>query len=312
MKFRTLLRACASLAVPLLLLAGCGESTPDDTVAVSEAASTDVAPMDTLPIEAPTTEEAMSSEAMAAMTEPTTPATALTLINAGKITVCSDIPYAPFEYYENGADGNVIGIDAELVGAIAGANGVTTEFIKTPFDGIFAALAAGKCDMIASSVSITDERKLHNDFSTVYFKIQQTILARSADAATLNDLPALTGKTVGAQAATTGADFSNKGSAANGFAVKEFQGADEMIAALKAGQVDVVIQDSPINGYAATQSNGELVISKVFEGEGEEYGFVVPKANTGLTAALNDALKTLRDSGEYQAVLKKYLGAAAD
>jgi polar amino acid transport system substrate-binding protein len=307
------LRAGAALALPLVLLvASCSSDGAKDTVPASEAAAaTDAAAASEAPATEAAATEAMSSEAMAAMTEAAPPSAALTLINAGKITVCSDIPYAPFEYYENGAEGNVIGIDADLVGAIATANGVTADFIKTPFDGIFAALAAGKCDMIASSVSITDERKLQNDFSTGYFKIQQTILARSADAATLNDLPALKGKTVGAQAATTGADFSNKGSAANGYTVKEFQGADEMIAALKAGQVDVVIQDSPINGYAATQSNGELVVSKVFEGDGEEYGFVVPKGNPGLTAALNASLKKLQDSGEYKAVLKKYLGAAA-
>jgi ABC-type amino acid transport substrate-binding protein len=225
--------------------------------------------------------------------------------------VCSDIPYAPFEYYENGADGAVIGIDADLIGAITADNGLKSEFIKTPFDGIFAALAAGSCDIIASSVSITDERKKANDFTDPYFTIQQTIMTRSADAATLTDTPALKGKKVGAQTATTGADFAKAEGTKNGFEVTEFQGADEMITALKAGQVDAVIQDSPINGYAATQSNGELVVTKVFDGAGEAYGFVVPKANPALTAAMNASLTELKDSGKYKEIVTKYLGAAA-
>ena len=229
---------------------------------------------------------------------------------AGTLTVCSDIPYAPFEYYANGADGDVIGIDADIVNAVAAELSLTADFIKTPFDGIFSSLAAGNCDMIASSVSITDERKLANDFSTGYFKIQQTILVRSADES-LNDLPALKGKTVGAQAATTGADFATSAADANGYTVKEFQGADEMIAALKAGQVDAVIQDSPINGYAATKSDGELVITKVFDGGDEEYGFVVPKDNPPLTAALDAGLAGLKASGKYKEILTKYLGTAA-
>ena len=229
---------------------------------------------------------------------------------AGTLTVCSDIPYAPFEYYANGADGDVIGIDADIVNGVAAELKMKANFIKTPFDGIFASLAAGNCDMIASSVSITAERKQANDFSNGYFKIQQTIMARKADAG-LNDLPALKGKVVAAQAATTGADFAKAGATTNGYTVKEFQGADDMTTALKAGQVDAVIQDSPINGYAATKSEGELVVTKVFAGGDEEYGFVVPKDNPALTAALNTGLDKLKTSGTYQEILTKYLGAAA-
>ena len=230
--------------------------------------------------------------------------------DAGKLTVCSDIPYAPFEYYENGADGKVVGIDADIVGAVATSLGLASEFRKTPFDGIFAALAARQCDMIASSVSITDERKKSNDFSDPYFTIHQSILVHSSDAA-LNDLTALEGKTVGVQSATTGADFAKKDASADGYAVKEFQGADELVTALKAKQIDAVVQDSPINGYAATKSNGELVVSKVFEGAGEGYGFVVPKDNPDLTAALNAALAKMKADGSYETILKQYLGEAA-
>ena len=133
---------------------------------------------------------------------------------------------------------------------------------------------------------------------------------RAADSA-VNDLAALKGKTVGAQSGTTGSEFATAGAAANGYTVKDFQGADDLVTALKAGQVDAVIQDSPINGYAATQSGAELVVSKVFEGAGEEYGFVVPKDNPGLTAALNTGLDAIKADGTYKTMLTKYLGAAA-
>lgn len=295
-----------------LFAAGCSKSSSDTTTA---------APADTTGAAAETTAASTAESTAAGAAETTAAGSSDTaapaavaepkLITAGKVTVCSDIPYAPFEYYENGADGAVVGIDAELVNAIAADNGLTADFIKTPFDGIFAALAAGNCDIIASSVSITDERKAANDFTDPYFTIQQTILVSSADGSTLNDTPALKGKKVGAQAATTGASFAKTEGTKNGFNVTEFQGADEMIAALKAGQVDAVIQDSPINGYAATQSNGELVVSKVFPGAGEAYGFVIPKANPALRDVMNASLKELQDSGKYKEIVSKYLGAAA-
>jgi polar amino acid transport system substrate-binding protein len=305
-------RPVAALLVSVGLLAGCSSSSKDTTAATDApvAAETTAAP-------AAETTAAPAAETTAAPEAAETTAAAaaaggdIKLVKPGQVTVCSDIPYAPFEYYENGADGAVIGIDADLIGAITADNGLKSEFIKTPFDGIFAALAAGSCDIIASSVSITDERKKANDFTDPYFTIQQTIMTRSADAATLTDTPALKGKKVGAQSATTGADFAKAEGAKNGFEVTEFQGADEMIAALKAGQVDAVIQDSPINGYAATQSNGELVVTKVFDGAGEAYGFVVPKTNPALTAAMNASLTELKDSGKYKEIVTKYLGAAA-
>ena len=291
-----------------LLAAGCSSSAED-----TAAPATEVAAVRTTPASADTTPA--SAETTAAVAVETTAAPAavgeIKLVKAGQVTVCSDIPYAPFEYYENGADGAVIGIDADLVGAITADNGLQSEFIKTPFDGIFAALAAGSCDIIASSVSITDERKKSNDFTDPYFTIQQSILTRSADAAKLTDTPALKGKKVAAQSATTGADFAKAEGAKNGFEVTEFQGADEMITALKAGQVDAVIQDSPINSYSATKSNGELVITKVFAGAGEAYGFVVPTSNPALKAAMNASLKELQDSGKYKEIVSKYLGTAA-
>ncbi len=292
-----------------LLASACSSDSADTTAA---PAATEASAPGTEAVAAETAAVGAESEAAAAETEAAAAGAELTLIKPGRVTVCSDIPYAPFEYYENGADGKVVGIDVELVEAITADNGLTADFIKTPFDGIFAALAAGQCDIIASSVSITDERKKSNDFTDPYFTIQQTILVRSADAATLTDTPALKGKRVGAQAATTGAEFANAEGAKNGFEVTEFQGADEMIAALKAGQVDAAIQDSPVNGYAATRSEGELTVSKVFEGEGEAYGFVVPKSNPALRDAMNASLTELRDSGKYKEIGAKYLGAAAD
>ena len=305
---RSGIRSLAVLALPLALIAaGCSKDKSSDTTA-APAETTVAAAADTTA--AADTAAAADTTAVASGTSAGAAAAAVKTATAGRLVVCSDIPYAPFEYYTNGADGAVTGIDVDILNGIAGTIGLTTEYVKTPFDGIFAALKSGSCDMIASSVSITPERKQANDFTNGYFKIQQTILVRSADAA-LNDLPALKGKTVGAQAGTTGSTFATAGASANGYAVKDFQGADDLVTALKAGQVDAVIQDSPINGYAATKSSGELVVSKIFDGEGEEYGFVVPKDNPGLTAALNTGLDTIRADGSYKSILTKYLGAAA-
>ena len=70
--------------------------------------------------------------------------------------------------------------------------------------------AAGNCDMIASSVSITDERKQANDFTQGYFEIHQSLLVRKGDETKYKDFASLKGKTIGVQSETTGADFATE------------------------------------------------------------------------------------------------------
>ncbi len=232
----------------------------------------------------------------------------ISTVEDGKLTACSDIPYAPFEYEE---DGEVKGIDIDLVKAIAEKLGLEADFRDTDFDGIFAALAAGNCDLIASSVSITDERKKENNFSEGYFEISQSLLVRKEDATTFTDFASLKGKTIGVQSETTGAEFATAEAAKAGVEVKEFTGADELFTALKAKQIDGVVQDFPINSYNA-ETTGDTAVSKTFEAnEAEAYGFVIPKQSKKLLEKVDAALAELRSDGTYDQILKEYLGAQA-
>lgn len=229
------------------------------------------------------------------------------LVDEGKLTVCSDIPYAPFEFEE---DGELKGVDIDLMEAIADEMGLEAEFRDTDFDGIFASLAAGNCDVIASSVSITDERKEENNFSEAYYEITQSLLVREEDGSKYKDLASLKGRTIGVQSETTGAAYAEEQCASAGCEVKEFTGADELFTALKAKQIDGVLQDLPVNAYNA-EATGDSVVSATFDAEeAEEYGFVVPKDKPKLLAAIDDALAELRDNGEYDKILEQYLGDA--
>lgn len=232
---------------------------------------------------------------------------ALKTVSKGKLTVCTDIPHAPFEFEEAG---KVVGIDAEIVRAISGRLGLTPEFRDTDLDGIFAALDAEKCDVIASSVSITDERKKTVDFSDGYFEIVQSMLVRKADAAVYTGFAALKGRTIGVQSGTTGADFAKKEARPHGITVKELAAADELFTALKANQIDAVVQDFPVNAYNA-KTTGDTVVSAKFEAEKEEYGIVVPKGKDALLKAIDDALTQIRSDDTYNTIVRHYIGDAA-
>ncbi len=241
------------------------------------------------------------------VTTPTGGAAALETIRKGKLTVCVDVPYAPFEYEEAA---ELTGIDIDLVEAVAKTVDLEADFRDTDFDGIFPALAASNCDMIASSVSITEERRKTNNFSDGYYEIQQSLLVRKEDATRYTDFATLAGRTIGVQSETTGADYAKAEAAKVNAQVKEFTGADELFTALKAKQIDGVVQDFPVNAYNAA-TTGETVVSKTFDTEPEEYGFVIPKKSTALLEAVNAALADLRDDGTYDKILVEHLGEKA-
>jgi ABC-type amino acid transport substrate-binding protein len=95
------------------------------------------------------------------------------------IKVCSDIPYAPMEMEGEGPRGlEYTGFDIDLLDAMAAAMDAKLEVKDVSFEGILANLASGNCDVVASSVTITDERKQEVDFTEPYFDADQSLLVK--------------------------------------------------------------------------------------------------------------------------------------
>lgn len=227
---------------------------------------------------------------------------ALELVKDGSLTVCSDAPYEPFEYQDE--NGEWTGFDMDVVRAIAEDNELELEVSVQPFDGIWLAPAAGKCDMVASSMTITEEREAAADFSKSYFDAFQSLLVRKADAETFNSLDALAGKTIAVQTGTTGEAFANANKP-EGATIQSFDEASAMFLALESGQVDGVLQDYLINKERADKQ-GTSAVSVKFEDTPEQYGFAVETGNTALLDILNAGIDALRESGEYQTIYDKY------
>jgi len=231
------------------------------------------------------------------------------LISAGKLTICSDIPYAPFEFPDEDNDDKLTGFDVNLVDAMADELGLTTDWKTTPFDSIIPALAAGNCDMIASATTITDERKEKVDFTDGYFDADQSLLVLASDKDKYKSLDDLKDKVIGVQAGTTGADYA-KEHTPSGATVKEFPGAEDLFAAMVSGDISAVLQDFPVNKYRAKQQPDRFVVTETFP-TGEQYGFAVDKKNPKLTEALNASLQAVAASGEYDKIYMEWFGAKA-
>ncbi|OGF57733.1 MAG: hypothetical protein A2Z21_00870 [Candidatus Fraserbacteria bacterium RBG_16_55_9] len=93
------------------------------------------------------------------------------ILASGKITVCSDPPYEPFEFQDD--KGNLVGFDVDLIKMLAKQAGVSFEFLATPFDTIIPALNARNCDLIASDITATLKRALSANFTDPYLQTGQ-------------------------------------------------------------------------------------------------------------------------------------------
>lgn len=223
----------------------------------------------------------------------------LNLVSEGTLTVCSDIPYPPFEYEENG---EYVGFDMDLIKEIAAGMDLETSIQDVGFDGLQGGtvLAARQCDLGASAITITEDRKKNLAFSDPYYDSLQSILVpEGSDIAGIEDL---SGKKVGVQQGTTGEAYAHENAA--GAEIISYPSDAELFPALKAGNIDAVLQDLPVN-LGHTQE-GAFTIAAKFETE-ESYGFAMAKnGKEELVSAVNEQLAELRDNGKYQEIYDKY------
>lgn len=95
------------------------------------------------------------------------------------LAVCSDVPYPPMEFEGPGPRGlSYTGFDIELLDAMAAAIDAKLEIKAVGFDGILGNLESGECDVVASSVTITEERAQEVDFTDPYFDADQSLLVK--------------------------------------------------------------------------------------------------------------------------------------
>jgi len=220
----------------------------------------------------------------------------------GDLSVCSDIPYSPFEFEEEGTATGYSGFDIELIEAIAAELGVEVTIQVTGFDAIQSgtALAADSCDVAASAMTITDEREQNVDFLDPYFDADQSLLVKvDGGVESLDDVTSL-----GVQADTTGQAYAVENFDGD---ITEFPGAAALFSAMEAGTVDAILQDLPVNAERAQQDDS-LTIAETYP-TGEQYGFAVKEGSTELRDALNEGLQAVRDAGTYDELHSKYFEA---
>jgi polar amino acid transport system substrate-binding protein len=224
----------------------------------------------------------------------------------GTLTVGTEAQYAPNEFVA--PDGHtVIGMDPDLVKALAAVMGLKVTVVNTTFEAIIPGLAAGRYDIGASSFTDTKEREKTVDFVT-YLSVGQAFLSKSNGGPQLNALAELCGHAVSVEKGTVEleeAEKQNKKCKATGKPIKLliFPGQSGANLALSSGRAEVDYADSPIIAYQVRKLGVSVRSSPTFGTA--PYGLALPKGN-GMAKPMLEALKALMADGTYTAILKKW------
>ncbi|MEJ1923436.1 amino acid ABC transporter substrate-binding protein/permease [Microbacterium sp. KHB019] len=236
------------------------------------------------------------------------PAPATAADDSGETYVIgTDTTFAPFEFTD--ANGDLVGIDMDLLRAIAEDQGFEVEIRQLGFDAAVQALQSNQVDAVMAGMSITDERKKVFDFSDPYFTsgIQLGVL----DASDIQSLDDLDGQTVAVKTGTQGQTFAEDNKDEYGFRVTPYTDTTDMVDAVKAGQAVGYFEDFPVLAYGIQQGSGFRLVG---EPElGGEYGFAVNKGmNAELLEMFNTGLANVTESGEYDEIVDRYLSGGEE
>ena len=285
--------AAPAVALAVVAIAACGSSSSSSSSA-STSASTSTGTS--------TSSSSASGNAAVAKLVPAA------IKSKGTITVAADASYAPNEFI--GSDGHtVVGMDPDLVQALAGLMGLKANVVNATFDTIIPGLQAAKYDMGASSFTDTKARQKVVTFVD-YFLAGTSFFTKASGGTSVSGLADLCGKSVSVESGTTeetDAQGQSKKCTSAGkpkVNVLVFPTQTAANLALSSGRAQVSMADSPVAAYQVKQSNGAFKITGQTYGTAP-YGLALPKTS-GLAPAVLAAMKVLVANGTYTQILTKW------
>ena len=235
--------------------------------------------------------------------------------DAAKVyTIATDTAFAPFEYAD--ADGTYVGIDIELLAAIAADQGFEYQLNPVGFDAALQNVQSGQADGVIAGMSITDERKEIFDFSEPYY--DSTVCAAALASSDIKSLDDLKDKAVAVKNGTQSSLWADGIKEQYGFTTTVFDDSATMYQDVTAGNTVCCFEDTPVMSYAISrfaETDGvEGVDFKIIADCGSDsefatpYGFAVNKGdNAELLTAFDAGLKNIKDNGTYQQIVDKYV-----
>lgn len=219
-------------------------------------------------------------------------------LSDGIIDLGTSADFPPYEFYEGD---KIVGIDPEIMEAIAKKTGYEFKFHDMEFNNIIASIESGKLDGGMSGFTVTEERKKSVNFTESYAQsVQRVLLKKDSEIKSIDDIQ---GKTVGTQLGTTGDMFARDDFGEEN--VQAFSKFSDAVLALQNGKLDcIIVDDQTAIKFSSANADLELLDTPYAE---EEYAIAVSKENEALLNDLNEAINELKADGTIDNILGKYI-----
>ena len=231
----------------------------------------------------------------------------LKTVESGKLIMATNAAFPPYEFIEGN---EIVGIDAEIAGAIADKLGLELQIDDMEFDSIIESVKGGKADMGLAGMTVTEERKEVVSFTASYATGVQVVIVNEDSAITSVDDLFAEGAShiIGVQRNTTGDLYSTWDLEDAGLAtVDRYSKGADAVQALLTGKVDcVVIDNEPAKAFVEANA-GLKILDTAYAVE--DYAAAMSKDNAELYEAVNKALEELIADGTVASIVEKYIPA---
>ena len=235
----------------------------------------------------------------------------LETLSSGTLTVGTDKPAFP-PYFEDNDPTNGEGFESAVAYAIADQLGFGEEQVEwtvVPFNSSYAP-GPKDFDFDINQISITPKRAEAVDFSSPYYTADQAVVAlKDSDAAGATSLEELKGADFGVQIGTTSLDAVTEVIQPDN-EPQVFDTSNDVVSALKQGQVDAVVVDTPTALYlTAVQVTDGTIVGEFPAPGGDEWGALLAK-DSPLTDCVSAAVDELESSGELDRIQEEWINSA--
>jgi polar amino acid transport system substrate-binding protein len=230
----------------------------------------------------------------------------------GVLTIATDKPAYP-PYFEDDDPTNGEGFESAVAYAIADQLGYPKAKVKwtvEPFNNSFAP-GPKDFDFDVNQISITPPREKAVDFSAPYYTANQAVVAlKNSDAAKATSLEELQDANLGVQIGTTSLEAA-EAEIEPSSRPEVFNNSNDVVQALKNGQIDAVVVDLPTALYlTAVQVPEATVVGQFSAPGGDQWGALLEK-DSELTGCVSQAVEALEDSGELEKITQRWMSQAA-
>jgi len=223
---------------------------------------------------------------------------------SGKLLVCTDPSWPPFEFIDE-RTGRAAGFDVDLARLLAErlVPGVEAQIVTVGFDGLYDALLAGRCDIILSALPYEPLRTEDVAYSVAYFNAGLVLVMRQGTTGVEN-LADLSGRTVGVEWGFVPPGDSWQRFSFEGLGLRRYDTAEDALRALQAGEIEVAIVDRITALAYLRDCRGLQIVGQPIT----DINYVIPLRPDSyrLLEEINNALLEMRGDGTLERLQERW------